>query len=131
MILERLIEIHSLQDGRVEAGEKLGSNDQNFEWIFLPVKSIEQLILSIFIECPFLFKFERIVGSGGDDDGASSLAKYDIEAFFVVGTCLTIRSDDHGLESMRFDLLLKVFSDVFDDGLNSLWGFEEGRHLRI
>ena len=129
VILQRLIEIHRLENGRVEAGEELGSDDEDLEGIFLGVEAFEKLLLDALVHGILLLEVEVVVRRGRDDDGAGVFAEEGIEDLLVLDAGVAVGGDDHGLEAVGGDLVLEVLGDVFDDGLDALGGLEEGGHL--
>ena len=49
VVLQRLVEVHRLQDRRVEAGEQLGGDDQELQRVGRVAEAVEQLLLGVLV----------------------------------------------------------------------------------
>ena len=47
VVAQRLVEVHRLQDRRVEAGQELGGDDEDLEWVSGVAEAVEQLLLGV------------------------------------------------------------------------------------
>ena len=47
VVLHRLVEVHRLQDRRVEAGQQLGGDDQELQRVVGVAEAVEQLLLGV------------------------------------------------------------------------------------
>ena len=128
VVLHRLVEIHHLQDGRIEACEQLAGDDHELERISRVAKTVEQLLLGVFV-ADVLFPFGGIALGGGHDDGAGFGVDQLIHRLLVEHAALAVKDHHLGLESVGLHLLLEVSDDMLNHGPDALRVLDQHCHL--
>ena len=128
VILHRLVEVHHLQNRRIETGQQLGSDDQELKRVVRIAEAVEELFLLVLGQFPFRV-LVGLTALGVHDDGAGLRADQLVHGLLVEYAAFTVEGHHLGLEAVRLHLLLEVLDDVLADGVHPCRGLDQHRHL--
>ena len=111
VILHRLVEIHHLQNRRIETGQQFAGDDDELQRVGRIAEAVEQLFLGILV-ADVLLPFRRIALGCGHDDGAGFGADQFIHYGLVEHAAFAVEDHHLGLEAVRLHLGLEVIDDV-------------------
>ena len=124
VVAHRLVQIHGVKDGRVEAGEQLLGNDENLRPLAGLGEILANLPLSLGIEMP-LFQVRRIVVVPGENDLGILRRQNRIERLLVERARLAVHRHEECLVAERLDVLAEMIRYHASHLLHSLLAFEE------
>ena len=130
MILHRFVQIHTLQDGRIEARQQFRGHNDELQGRQRITELIEQFLLLIvgqLILCIFI----RLVVGGMHHDGrlVATLCQHGIQ-FFLIGHAAGTVIDHHlTLQSCRLHILTIVLHDVVTHLMDALGRSEESLYF--
>ena len=128
MVAQRLVEVHRLQDRRVEAGEQLRGDDQDLERVGGIAEAVEQLLLGVPVTA--VGRVLVLAAVHRHDDVRRLRRQVLVERLLVEHAALAVEGHDLRPEAARRHLLLEVPGDVGADLLDALGGLHEHGHLR-
>ena len=121
MILHRLVEIHALQNRRVEPRQKFRCNNDEFEGVQSIPKTIQQLVLLVtrqLILCIFAF---LVIVAIHDDRRSIRRPKERIKFLLVGYTVRAIEYNDLTLHMRRFNLFAIMLYYMLAHLTNAVW----------
>jgi hypothetical protein len=107
VVAHRLVEIHGIEHGRVEAGEQFLGDDEDLGLLVELAEALADLPLFLRVEVEFLEQGGVVVVAGVDDLGILGRQEL-IEGVLVVGAGLAVDADEEGLVAKRLDVLAVV-----------------------
>ncbi len=107
VVAHRLVEIHGVEHGRVEAGEQFLGDDENLRLLVELAEALADLPLLLRVEVEFLEQGGVVVVAGVNDLGILGREEL-IERLLVVGAGFAIDADEEGLVAERLDVLAVV-----------------------
>ena len=98
----RLVEVHRLEDGGIEAREQLGRHDEELEVRIGIVEGLEHLLLLAAGEVVPLLELRPVVGRGGHHHRAGRFAGKCLSSSCLY-SCASeaVGGHNHGLEAVR------------------------------
>ena len=129
MILHRLVQIHCLQNRRIESSKQLGSNDDQLQGVLRVSEAIQNLRFLICGTTIFLVTIFLIVICIHNDLGALCRSEKAIQSFLIQDAALAIIADNLSLKPIRLNLGHVVIIDMLANLLNSGGCFDNGGHL--
>ena len=132
MVAHRLVQVHAVEDRRVETGEQFVGDDQDLRVFPLPAEPRARVRL--FLVRQLVLRHERtlhdIVRVRVVDRRRPFRGKPLIQGALVSGAGLPVHSDDERLVTERLDILPEVAGDEVGHFLDSVVRGEEGREAR-
>ena len=109
VVAQRLVEVHRLQDRRVEAGQQLGGDDEDLQRVVGVAEAVEQRLLLV------LGRARSASATRADRSARrvittalASSGRMLVERLLVEDARLAVVDDDLRLEAVRLDVLLEV-----------------------
>ena len=131
MVAQRLVEIHGLQDRRVEAGEQFGGHNQNLQRVVGVTVAVEQPLLGIAIALvKSVARILALLARHRDYHVAHLFGQMLVKPFLEEQTAFLVIGDDHAVEAVGRNLLQEVGGDVGADAVDALRHLDQHRHAR-
>ena len=124
VVAHRLVEIHGVEHGRVEAGEQLLGDDQDLRLLVELAEALADLPLLLRVEVEFLQQLGVVVAAGVNHFGILGRQEL-VERVLVMRAGLAVHADEEGLVAERLDVLAVVLRDELRHLLNPLLALEE------
>ena len=125
MVLHRLVEIHHLQDGRIEAGEQFAGDDDEFQRVSGIAEAVEQFFFCVFV-ASMLFV---LAAAGVHDYSAGLRADQFVHHLLVEHAAFTVENHHLRLKTVGLHLGLVVRHHVLHHGADALRVFHQHGHL--
>jgi len=129
MVFHRFVEIHRLQDRRIETGQQLAGDDDELQRVSRVAEAVEQFLFGVLV-AGMDFPFGRIAGLADHHDGACFGIDQLIHHLLVEHTALAVEGHHLCLETVRFYPGLVVPDDVVHHGTDAFGVLHEHCHLR-
>ena len=126
MVLHRLVEIHALQDRRVEPRQKLGRDNHELERIEAVAETVQQLVLRRSVKPVVGVLAFLVVVAVHHDRRRVGRPQEHVQLLLVRNAVLTVEHDDLAFHAGRLDLAAVVFNDVRADLAYALRRGKEG-----
>ena len=127
MILHGLVQIHHLEDRRVEARQQLAGDDHDLQWV-LRIAEIVQHLGFLVPGAPPLLVFIGLVVVGIHDDGAGRLAQQPVQLLFIQHATLPVIAHHLAFKAVGVHLGHEVLGDVRAHCLNALRVLHDRSH---
>jgi hypothetical protein len=124
VVPHRLVEVHCVQDWRVESCQQLLSDYQYLRPLTDLGEALPNLLFPGGFQVPLL-ETRRIIVVARIDDLRIFLRQDRIESFFVESTRLTIDADEKCLVTQRLYVLAVVVGDILRDLFDTILSLQE------
>jgi hypothetical protein len=127
MVAQRLVQIHGLQNRRVEACQQFRRYDDDLQRVLRIAEPVEQLFLGIAVA--LVGGILGFAAVNRHHDIRHFRGQVSVEFLLIEQAALAVEGHYLRAEAVRGDLLLEVFGDVTTYGTDSLGRFYQDRHL--
>ena len=128
MVLHRLVQIHTLQNWRIETGKKLIADNNDFKRIFRITEPVQNLGLFI-TGSDICFVFICLVIIRIHDNCRSLRSEQLIQFGLVLDAARTIQNNDLCFISIRMHFSHEMLCDMRTDFVNTLLVIDDSLHI--
>ena len=120
VILHRLVEVHHLQNRRIETGQELGGDDQELERVVRIAESVEELFLFIARHLPLRILIAFATCRMHHNSACLRSDKL-IQSLLIKNAAFSVEGDDLGFEPVWLYLILVMPDDMLAYSADSSW----------